>query len=734
MWEQLNLADDKNKMSKEGSKILVVDDDPLLRGLVCVLLKRAGYEVIEADSGKEALPLIELHQPDLALLDVNMPEMSGLEVCAWLRTEKNDGETVVLMMTGMADNESIENAFDVGATDFIEKPFNNYLLRHRVHYLLRQKNINSKLRISDERLVLTQRTASLGHFESIQGDPIIYLSSASTVIKQTFGSDYQDGEILKEKFFERVDSDDIVRLLECLDTGIKTGEAVRLDFKITGADGGTRVVFVDLDTVIEDGTFIKFSGVFQDITDRRKAENYIHQLSHFDETTGLPNRVSFKEKLAKKLAYAGNQRKSIVVFVLGIDNFRMINQSLGHAAGDLVLAEIAGRIERFIRAGNASKKSVNSGGFSDYVEPDIEHDLVGSLDGDQFSFALWGIRDEKEASWIVSSVMHLIKMPIKLKQQDITITCSAGITYFPLDGVDADTLLKNAETAMHHAKGAGRTYRFFVDSMATQSSHRLALQSDMVKALANDQFTLHYQPKVDIANTRVSGVEALIRWQHPDKGLIAPGEFIPIAEENGQILQIGEWVLEAACKQAKVWVDQGTPLSVSVNVSVLQLRDPEFCPLVSHMLAKYELDPCLIQLELVESMLMDSMDDNSGQMRVLRDLGVTIAIDDFGTGYSSMAYLAALPLDVLKIDKSFIDALSKEDDPAVIVEATIALAHALDLKVVAEGVEEAVQAKILANLGCDEIQGYLFSRPLSVDDFDAWLAEFIDSSNQASHL
>ncbi|MBV1915176.1 MAG: EAL domain-containing protein [Pseudomonadales bacterium] len=719
-------------MSMDLSKILVVDDEPMLRGLVCQLLSLAGYEVIEADSGEGAKRLIKEHQPDLVLLDVFMPGMSGLEVCGWLRTEQQDDETVVLMMTGLADSASIDMAFEVGATDFIEKPFNNYLLRHRVHYLLRQKTINSELRVSDERLVVTQKAASLGHFESIQGDPIIHLSSASPVIQNIFGSDYHDGEILKEKFFEKIEPDDVEKLFSSLEVGVNSGTAVQTDFKIIGSDGETRVIFLDLETVIRDGEFVKFSGVFQDISDRRKAENYIHQLSNFDEITGLPNRASFKNRLEKKLIHASKRKKSIVVVVLGIDNFKMINQSLGYTAGDLVLAEIAARLERFISTGNAGKtiSSLNN----DSSDPTIENDLVASLDGDKFSFALWGIRQEKEASWNVNSLIHLIKLPIQLEEQEITITCSTGITFFPLDGLDVDSLLKNAETAMHHAKSVGTPYQFFTESMAWQSTHRFTLQSDMAKALEGDQFILHYQPKVNIADASVSGVEALIRWQHPEKGFVSPGDFIPIAEETGQVIAIGAWVLDAACKQAKLWIDQGTPLSISVNVSVLQLRDPAFCKLVSDTLDRHQLDPGLIQLELVESMLMDSMDDNSEKMGILRDLGVTIAIDDFGTGYSSMAYLAALPLDVLKIDKSFIDTLSTEDDPAVIVEATIALAHALDLKVVAEGVEEAVQAKILANLGCDEIQGYLYSRPLGVDDFNTWLSDFMNTSDRVQRL
>ena len=411
--------------------------------------------------------------------------------------------------------------------------------------------------------------------------------------------------------------------------------------------------------------------------------------------------------------------------MLGIDNFKVVNQSLGHAAGNQLLVEISKRLERFIRTRNSNKSLTPSNAISIKINPNSENDLLASLGGDEFALALWGVRQTEEAGWIATAISHLIKAPIELNEQEVVVTCSIGINFFPLDGVEPDMLLKNAEAAMHHAKGAGKScYQLFSESMTWQSTRRLKLESDMRQAEEEQQFSLHYQPKINIAEGKLSGVEALIRWVHPERGFVSPGEFIPVAEETGQILQIGKWVLETACKQAKIWADQGTPLCISVNVSMLQLRDYEFCELVSRMLKKYRLDPSLIQLELVESMLMDSMDDNSQKMRILRDLGVTIAIDDFGTGYSSMAYLSQLPLDVLKIDKSFIDSLLDDASPTAIVEATIALAHALELKVVAEGVEQEVQAKMLSDLGCDEIQGYYYSRPLSTEDFDLWMKDF----------
>lgn len=418
--------------------------------------------------------------------------------------------------------------------------------------------------------------------------------------------------------------------------------------------------------------------------------------------------------------------------MLGLDNFKVVHQSLGHAEGNQLLIELSKRLERFVRTRNSNKNLTSRAEVRKNINPNCENDLLASLGGDEFALALWGVRQAEEAGWIASTISHLIKAPIDLNGQEIVVTCSIGITFFPLDGSEPDMLLKNAEVAMHYAKSAGKDcYQLFSESMSWQSTRRLKLEADMRQAVENQEFSLHYQPKVKIADGRVSGVEALIRWDHPEQGFVSPGEFIPVAEETGQILQIGKWVLETACKQAKAWADQGTPLCISVNVSMLQLRDYEFCELVSSMLQKYQLESSLIQLELVESMLMDSMDDNSQKMQILRDLGVTIAIDDFGTGYSSMAYLSQLPLDVLKIDKSFIDLLLDDENPVAIVEATIALAHALELKVVAEGVEQEVQVKMLSDLGCDEIQGYYYSRPLNVDDFDLWIADFMGSPQKA---
>lgn len=711
-----------NKSKSARPRILVVDDEMMMRVLVCESLQQAGFEPIEAANGEDAIRLIQECEPDLILLDVLMPGMNGFEVCSWLRREQNDQTTPVLIMTGLEDVESIDRAYRTGATDFITKPLNYPVLGHRIRYILRQKEITDQLRISEERLARTQQTALLGHWETIPGDPFAYVSNTA---KDILGEGFKGTKISKEQLFGQMPPEDVKKYLSQLKTGVDTVSRVQFEFKLNKESGEQRIIFLDLEPLVKNGEVVKLVGVFQDISDRRKAEEHIHHLSNYDEVTGLTNRAYFLGKVQNKVNYAEKRRKSIAVFMLGIDNFKVVNQSLGHAAGNQLLVEISKRLERFIRTRNSNKSLTPSNAISIKINPNSENDLLASLGGDEFALALWGVRQTEEAGWIATAISHLIKAPIELNEQEVVVTCSIGINFFPLDGVEPDMLLKNAEAAMHHAKGAGKScYQLFSESMTWQSTRRLKLESDMRQAEEEQQFSLHYQPKINIVEGKLSGVEALIRWVHPERGFVSPGEFIPVAEETGQILQIGKWVLETACKQAKIWADQGTPLCISVNVSMLQLRDYEFCELVSRMLKKYRLDPSLIQLELVESMLMDSMDDNSQKMRILRDLGVTIAIDDFGTGYSSMAYLSQLPLDVLKIDKSFIDSLLDDDSPTAIVEATIALAHALELKVVAEGVEQEVQAKMLSDLGCDEIQGYYYSRPLSTEDFDLWMKGF----------
>ena len=708
-------------------RVLVVDDEPMMRLLACESLKQAGFEPIEADSGEEAQRLILQCQPDLILLDVLMPGISGFELCEWLRVECDDQCTPVLIMTGLDDGASIDRAYEVGATDFITKPINYPILSHRVRYLLRQKDITDKLRISEERLVLTQETAQLGYWESDPNNSYLYLSGAAEKI---FGEDFSDKKILRKDFYKRVIPEDLERIDRRVKEAIEAKSDVQVDFRVDRDDGTQRVLFLDLTPVFSGEEFLKWKGTFQDITDRREAERHIHQLANFDEITGLPNRSSFLEQLGKRIRFAAEKKKSIAVFTLGIDNFKFINQSLGFAAGNQLLIEVSKRLESFVRKRNNNRKQLSDAATDLDLNPNRENDLLASLGGDKFSVALWGVRQTEEAGWITKAVSHLIKAPIEIAGQEIVVTCSTGITFFPLDGVDAEGLIANAEAAMHHAKNGGKNdYQFFSESMNWMSTRRLELESDMRRALEIGEFSLHYQPKVNIADNSISGVEALIRWIHPERGFISPGEFIPVAEETGQILPIGKWVLEEACRQAKIWSDAGSPLCISVNVSMLQLRDFEFCQLVSGMLSKHDLAPHLIQLELVESMLMDSMDDNSQKMRILRDLGVTIAIDDFGTGYSSMAYLAELPLDVLKIDKSFIDSLVDDGNPAAIVDATIALAHALGLKVVAEGVEEEIQAAKLSKLGCDEIQGYLYSKPLKAEEFEIWRDDFLRLPN-----
>ena len=716
------MVSNENQVKIERPKILVVDDEMMMRVLACESLKQAGFESIEAASGEEAQYMMGEIEPDLILLDIVMHGMSGFDFCDWLRIDQNDQRTPVLIMTGLDDRVSIDRAYEVGATDFITKPINYPMLSHRIRYLLRQKSVTDQLRISEERLVMTQEVAQLGSWESTPGDPFIYLSRAAQAI---FSNDYVDNKITREKFYERVVSEDVDKITKAMKAAIDSASGVQVDFRVNRDDGQQRVLFLNLEPQMEDGVLIKMVGVFQDITDRREAEDHIHRLSHYDGVTGLENRSYFIDRLAQKIRYADERKKGIAVFMIGIDNFKVINQSMGFAAGNQLLAEISDRLQRFIRTRNSNKKLIKPRSPADNINPNRENDLLASLGGDEFALALWGVRQAEEAGWIATAILQLVKAPIELNGQDVVVSCSTGISFSPLDGTDPNTLLKNAEVTMNYAKSSGKGgHQLFSESMNWQSTRRLALESDMRRAVEQEQFQLHFQPKINIADKSISGVESLIRWIHPDKGFVSPGEFIPVAEETGQIIEIGKWVLEEACKQAKIWADQGQPLCVSINVSMLQLRDNEFCQLVSHMLARYELEPHLIQLELVESMLMDSMDDNSEKMRVLRELGVTIAIDDFGTGYSSMAYLSELPLDVLKIDKSFIDALAGEQDNWAIVEATVALAHALGLKVVAEGVEEQVQVQRLEQLDCDEIQGYYYSRPLNAEDFDAWRANF----------
>ena len=443
-------------------------------------------------------------------------------------------------------------------------------------------------------------------------------------------------------------------------------------------------------------------GIFTDITERKQAEEMIKYMAYHDSLTQLPNRNLFNERLKQALANAERNKTNVAVLFIDLDRFKVINDSLGHAFGDLLLKSVSRRLQGCLR----------------------DHDTIARQGGDEFTVILHDCTEES-AKNVAERMINELANPFVLNNHEVTISPSIGISLYPSDGTNPDTLIRNADRAMYQAKDHGKNnYQFYEKDMEAQYTKRLKLENDLRKALARKEFVLYYQPQVDIHSHEVIGVEALIRWNHPENGFISPAEFIPLAEETGLIVPIGEWVLYTACLQNKAWQDAGyTPMRMSVNLSARQFRQTDIDVLVDRVLKETGLDPKYLDLEITENMSMFDVDMTTETLQKLKRLGVNISIDDFGTGYSSLNYLKRFPIDSLKIDQSFVHDIHSDTDDAAIVKAILAMAHSLDLKVVAEGVETERQLSFLKEQKCDQAQGYYFNRPLSPEHLESMLTK-----------
>ncbi|MFZ5589416.1 MAG: putative bifunctional diguanylate cyclase/phosphodiesterase [Pseudomonadota bacterium] len=432
-----------------------------------------------------------------------------------------------------------------------------------------------------------------------------------------------------------------------------------------------------------------------DITQRKQAEARLEHLALYDPLTGLPNRKLLDDRLQQVLSEADREGHMVALLFIDLDHFKHINDSFGHGMGDRLLRAVADRFSAGLRAG----------------------DTIARLGGDEFAVVLPNIRHVDEVAGIVRKIQALLDAPFTVDGRDMHVSASIGITLYPLDEGDAESLIRNADTAMYHAKESGRnTFRLYTAELHVRAARRLALASGLHHALEWEEFVLHYQPQVDLRTGRLVGMEALLRWNHPEEGLIPPMEFIPVAEETGLIVPIGEWVLKTACTQIRVWGKQGfPPLRVAVNLSMQQVNHQVLIETVRRALAEAGIEPQYLDLELTESILMKGP-QTTACIEALDEIGVNFSLDDFGTGYSSLSYLKRFPIDHLKIDRSFVHDIATDPDDAAIVKAVIAMARALGMKVIAEGVETSEQLELLRGEGCDMIQGYYCSKPLPADE------------------
>ena len=476
------------------------------------------------------------------------------------------------------------------------------------------------------------------------------------------------------------------------------------EFQSTDDQAATRWFSINGTPLFDDtGTFVGYRGTGSDITARKLTEQRVYHVAQHDVLTGLPNRSLLQDRLGQAVAYATRSGFPVWVMMIDLDRFKYVNDSMGHKAGDVLLVTVAARLRSSLR----------------------DSDTVARLSGDEFVVILSEHANEPLTRDIVQRVMDAVARPVMLGTKEFMVTCSIGVAVYPSEGTSSDSLIEHADIAMYSAKKQGRNnFQFYTPAMNEESLERVRIESALRNALERDEFVLFYQPQVDLASGRIIGMEALIRWNHPELGMVPPNRFVPVAEETGMIVPIGAWVMRTAAAQAKAWQDAGLGrVRVAVNLSARQFGDPDLISGIEAVLADTGLPPDCFEIELTESLFMSDVTPAVDLLHRMKALGVNLSIDDFGTGYSSLSYLSRFPIDVLKIDRSFVNDITDDANDAAIVSSIIALAHNLKLSVIAEGVETAEQLDYLRSQGCDEMQGYYFSRPLPAADFEKLLRE-----------
>ncbi len=578
-----------------------------------------------------------------------------------------------------------------------------------------QRTLEHSLTLSSEELVQANDEIH-AIFQAIP-DQFFQLDSEGCVISYKSGKSskyYLNTEQLIDKNIDQiVNKETALKFKEAISTVCEKKSVVHFEF-VTVHDKRihyyeTRMMPIKANQVI---------ALVRDITERKQAEEQIAYLAYHDSLTGLPNNRLFKDRLTQGIAHAQRNNRKLAVMFLDLDRFKLINDTMGHDVGDKLLQVTSERLTEAIRRTDS---------VAMHKTPVLNRS-VARLGGDEFTILLEDIDSTKSVTRIAERMTRLVSKPIILAQQEVYTSTSIGIAIYPDDGDDVDTLLKNADAAMYYAKEQGRNnFQFFTKSMNESSVEQLILENSLRKAITNGELHLYYQPQVSVVSGQLVGMEALIRWDHPEKGFISPGLFIPVAEETGMIMQIGEWVIKEACRQSSEWRKKGyTPVRVSVNISAKQLKDERLPDIIASNIFDTGLEPKYLGVELTESAIILEPEMALTRLQNIKSLGVKLSLDDFGTGYSSLSYLKRFPIDTLKIDQAFIRDVKVDHEDAALVKAIIAMAHGLGMDVVAEGVELQEQLEFLGANACDTIQGFLFSRPLPAEEIEPMLTKKSD--------
>ena len=692
----------ESSVDQERTRVLVVDDDRTMRMLAGEALGAAGFAVETAVDGEAGLALLESFHPDILLLDVDLPGVDGIAICRQLHDDPKTREIPVFMMTGLNDLGSIQKAYEAGATDFVVKPPNWVILAQRLRYMRRASVAARQLSAANQDLTLAGLV-----FEHIP-EAVIITDSDAVIISVNPAFTAINGYTAAEAVGRKTNllksgrhPDDFYRDLwrDLTATGSWRGEVWN-----RRKSGELYPALLAIASLRDDtGAVSRYIGTLQDISYAKESEERIRYLAYHDVLTGLPNRLLFRDRTELAISHAKRDKVKCVLVFLDLDGFKKINDTLGHEIGDLLLVEVAARLRKHIRV----------------------EDTVARLGGDEFLILLSRVRDEPAVLMVIEKVLQALAEPYVVRDHEIAITASMGVSVYPSDGASCDELLKAADIAMYRAKETGKKgYVIFSQEMTDRVQRRVSLENRLRKAIAENRISAHLQPRYDLRTRRIVAAEALARWEE-NGAFIPPLEFIPVAEESGLIIPLGEWMLEEACRRARGWLDRGARgLGVSVNVSPVQLLQRDFCTRVEAVLARTGLPPALLELEITENVFLNNLDDIAGTLSYLHRTGVRVALDDFDTGYSSLLYLKQLPISVLKIDRSFVKDLESSEDSRVIIQTIISMAQVLGVGIVAEGVETQFQeAFVRDNCGEREAQGqgYLFSRPVPPEAFERLL-------------